>query len=102
VCREQSGSTRYAPFLVKENLGSWSLETFAHRPIEIKLVVAATYTNFSTTIIDDDGIETIDAYAAKPRSNKLILRFESIWDSMSSTLLSTVDNQNRHSIFPQQ
>ncbi|OBT82993.1 hypothetical protein VE02_08523 [Pseudogymnoascus sp. 03VT05] len=43
---------------------------------EMKLVTAAVYTNFSSTIVDDDGIEEIDAYTVKPKSDKLILKFE--------------------------
>lgn len=44
----------------------------------MKLVAAAIYTNFRTSIIDDDGIEAIDAYTVKPRGEKLILRFENL------------------------
>jgi hypothetical protein len=42
----------------------------------MKLAVAAMYTNFRTTIIDDDNIEAIDAYTVKPTGDKLILKFE--------------------------
>lgn len=42
----------------------------------MKLAVAAIYTNFRTTIADDDSIEAIDAYTVKPRGDKLILKFE--------------------------
>ncbi|KAL3463413.1 cytochrome P450 [Aspergillus heterothallicus] len=45
---------------------------------EMKLAIAAIYTNFKTTIVDDDGIEAIDAYTVKPKGEKLILRFERI------------------------
>jgi unspecific monooxygenase len=44
----------------------------------MKLAVAAIYTNFKTTIVDDDGIEAIDAYTVKPEGEKLILRFERV------------------------
>ncbi|PYH93902.1 cytochrome P450 [Aspergillus ellipticus CBS 707.79] len=44
---------------------------------EMKLAVAAIYTNFKTTVIDDENIEAIDAYTVKPRGEKLILKFES-------------------------
>jgi hypothetical protein len=44
----------------------------------MKLATAAIYSNFSTTIVDDQGIEAIDAYTVKPTSNKLILKFERI------------------------
>ncbi|KAJ9314922.1 hypothetical protein DTO271D3_4922 [Paecilomyces variotii] len=40
---------------------------------EIKLVVAAIYTNYTTTILDDEGIEQEDSYLGSPRSNKLII-----------------------------
>lgn len=43
---------------------------------EIKLVVAAVYTNFNTSIVSDDNMEAIDAYTVKPTGEKLILRFE--------------------------
>jgi hypothetical protein len=42
---------------------------------EIKLLVAAIYSNWTTEIVDDEGIEEIDAYTTKPRSNRLMLRF---------------------------
>ncbi|KAL4798055.1 cytochrome P450 [Aspergillus venezuelensis] len=45
---------------------------------EMKLVIAAIYTNYRTSIIDDEGIEAIDAYTVKPRGEKLILRFEHV------------------------
>lgn len=41
----------------------------------IKLVVAAIYTNFTTSIIDDEGIEQEDNYIAPPKGRKLILQF---------------------------
>ncbi|KAL5339063.1 cytochrome P450 [Aspergillus crustosus] len=45
---------------------------------EMKLAVAAIYTNFKTSIIDDEDIEAIDAYTVKPKGEKLILRFEHV------------------------
>lgn len=45
---------------------------------EMKLVVAAVYTNFTTSIVDDENMEAIDAYTVKPRGEKLILRFEAV------------------------
>lgn len=47
-------------------------------PTEMKLVTAAIYSNFTTSIVDDDGIEAIDAYTVRPTSNKLILEFQHI------------------------
>ena len=45
---------------------------------EIKLLVAAIYSNWETKIVDDDGIEAIDAYTTRPTSNKLMLRFRHV------------------------
>ncbi|MCJ1474226.1 hypothetical protein MMC13_002884 [Lambiella insularis] len=45
---------------------------------EMKLLIAAIYTNFTTSIVDDDGIEQEDAYTAGPTGNRLILRFERV------------------------
>ena len=42
----------------------------------MKLVTTAIYSNYKTTIVDDEGIEAIDAYTVKPTSDKLILEFE--------------------------
>lgn len=44
----------------------------------MKLIVAAIYSNYTTCIVDDEGIEAIDAYTTKPRSNRLVLRFEHV------------------------
>ena len=44
----------------------------------MKLAVAAIYTNFRTTIVDDENIEAIDAYTVNPTGDKLILKFESV------------------------
>lgn len=41
----------------------------------MKLLTAAIYTNFTTRIIDDAGIEQVDAYSGGPKGNKLILQF---------------------------
>ena len=43
--------------------------------VELKYVTAAIYTNFTTTIVDDTGIEQADAYTAGPIGNQLTLRF---------------------------
>lgn len=45
---------------------------------EMKLVVAAVYTNFRTYIVDDEGIEQEDGYTCGPIGNKLILRVERV------------------------
>ena len=44
-------------------------------PAEIKLVLAAIYTNFMTMIINDEGIEQEDSYIAPPVGRKLIVEF---------------------------
>lgn len=54
----------------------------------MKLAVAAIYTNFRTTIVNDDNIEAIDAYTVKPTGDKLILKFESVWDIPGGDLAS--------------
>lgn len=41
--------------------------------IVLKLCIAAIYTNYSTTIIDDTGIEQEDAFIAAPKGETLIL-----------------------------
>lgn len=43
---------------------------------EMKLLLAAIYTNYITTVVDDTGIEMIDAYVSGPKGNQLTLRFE--------------------------
>ncbi|KAI9729644.1 MAG: hypothetical protein M1818_008447 [Claussenomyces sp. TS43310] len=45
---------------------------------ELKLVAAAIYTNFTTHVVDDEGIEQMDGYTCGPKSNKLSLRFEKV------------------------
>ena len=45
---------------------------------EMKLIVAAIYTNWRTVVVDAEGIEEIDAYTTRPRSNRLILKFEHV------------------------
>ncbi|TVY75893.1 Cytochrome P450 monooxygenase sdnE [Lachnellula suecica] len=45
---------------------------------EIKLVIAAVYSNFKTYIVDDEGIEQSDGYTCGPESNHLFLRIEKI------------------------
>lgn len=45
---------------------------------EMKYIVAALYSNYSTTIIDDTGIEQMDSYTAPPKSEKLLIRLEEL------------------------
>lgn len=44
----------------------------------MKLSIAAIYTNYTSHIVDDEGIEQTDAYTGHPRSNSLYLRFEKV------------------------
>lgn len=46
--------------------------------IETKLVVASVYSNFRTTIVNDDGIDAIDAYTVHPTAEKLVLQFHPV------------------------
>ncbi|MCJ1265282.1 hypothetical protein MMC22_005157 [Lobaria immixta] len=45
---------------------------------EMKFVVAAVYSNYTTHIVDDAGIEQQDAYTAMPRGKKLLLSFQRV------------------------
>lgn len=44
----------------------------------MKLIIAAIYTNFTSHIVNDDGIEQMDGYTCGPKSNRLFLRFEKV------------------------
>lgn len=44
----------------------------------MKLIVAAIYTNFTSHIVDDTGIEQGDGYTGRPASEQLFLRFEKV------------------------
>lgn len=44
----------------------------------LKLVIATIYTNYTTEIVDDEGIEQMDSYVAGPVGEKLILRFKHV------------------------
>ena len=41
----------------------------------MKLITVAIYSNFTTRIVDDTGIEQVDAYVAGPKSSRLMLQF---------------------------
>lgn len=43
--------------------------------IVIKLVMAAVYSNYTTVIVDDEGIEQDYAFISLPRGRKLMLKF---------------------------
>lgn len=40
----------------------------------MKHIIALIYTSFETEIVDDNGIEQMDAYTAPPKSNRLIIK----------------------------
>ncbi|KAL9124358.1 MAG: hypothetical protein Q9217_006308 [Psora testacea] len=48
----------------------------AMQEVEMKLITAAIFSNFTTHIVDDRGIEQVDAYTAGPKNHRLMLRFE--------------------------
>ncbi|KAI0120452.1 cytochrome P450 [Hypoxylon sp. NC0597] len=45
---------------------------------DMKLIIAAIYSNYTSHIVDDEGIEPTDAYTGHPKSNSLYLRFEKV------------------------
>jgi hypothetical protein len=44
----------------------------------MKYIVAALYSNYTTSIVDDTGIEQSDSYTAPPKSDKLMIRLEKV------------------------
>jgi hypothetical protein len=45
----------------------------------MKLIVAAIYSNFTSHIVDDDGMEEqTDGYTSRPAKERLFLRFEQV------------------------
>ena len=48
--------------------------------IEIKIVTAAIYSNYETSIVDDTGIEPLDGFIGRPTGNKLVLKFKHVQD----------------------
>ncbi|EMD93267.1 hypothetical protein COCC4DRAFT_59105 [Bipolaris maydis ATCC 48331] len=45
---------------------------------QMKYIVAALYSNYCTTIVDDAGIEQSDSYTAPPQSERLMIRLEKL------------------------
>jgi hypothetical protein len=45
---------------------------------EMKYIVATLYSNYTTSIVDDTGIEQSDSYTAPPKSDKLMIRLDKI------------------------
>ena len=44
----------------------------------LKSITAVIYSNFETSIVDDEGIEQEDAFLAGPVGEKLCLKFHSL------------------------
>ncbi|RMZ73789.1 cytochrome p450 monooxygenase [Pyrenophora seminiperda CCB06] len=44
----------------------------------MKYIIAALYSSYSTTIVDDTGMEQMDSYTAPPKSDKLIVKLEKL------------------------
>lgn len=51
---------------------------FSNGDTEMKMLTAAVYTNFTTHIVDDTGIEQGDGYTGRPASEQLWMRFEKV------------------------
>ncbi|MCJ1312913.1 hypothetical protein MMC25_006589 [Agyrium rufum] len=49
--------------------------------LEMKVVLAAIYTNFQTELVSDEILEQSDGYTAGPKAEKLLLRFTRARDS---------------------
>lgn len=45
---------------------------------DMKLIIATIYTNYTTEIVDDEGIEQTDTYISRPIGDKLVMRFRHI------------------------
>ncbi len=44
----------------------------------MKLIIAAIYTNYTSHVVDDEGVEPTDAYTGHPKSGSLYLRYERV------------------------
>lgn len=55
-------------------------------PLVLKYIVAATYVNFETSIVDDEGIEQADGFFTGPKSDKLILSIRPAHRSSSNPM----------------
>ncbi|KAI2610294.1 cytochrome P450 [Hypoxylon fragiforme] len=45
---------------------------------EMKLIIAAIYANYTSHVVDDEGVEPTDAYTGHPKSGSLYLRYERV------------------------
>ncbi|GAB1315978.1 Sterigmatocystin biosynthesis P450 monooxygenase-like protein [Madurella fahalii] len=72
---------------VKKNRQFWAFSSGGRMCIgsnfamhEMKLIVAATYSNYTSYIVDDDGMANqSDGYTGRPENERLYLRFEKAW-----------------------
>jgi hypothetical protein len=55
-------------------------------PLVMKYILAATYANFETRIVDDGGIEQADGFIAGPKSDKLVLSIRPAHRSSSNSM----------------
>lgn len=46
--------------------------------VGIKNVVAVIYSNFTTSIVNDDGMEQTDGYSSRPAGDELHLKFTAV------------------------
>lgn len=44
----------------------------------MKYIIATLYSNYTTSIVDDTGIEQSDAYTAPPKNEKIMIRLEHV------------------------
>ncbi|KAH6633339.1 cytochrome P450 monooxygenase-like protein [Boeremia exigua] len=45
---------------------------------QMKYIVAALYSNYSTSVVNDAGIEQSDSYTAPPKGDKLVIKLEKL------------------------
>lgn len=42
----------------------------------MKYILAALYSNYITSVVDDAGIKQVDSYTAPPESEKLLIKLQ--------------------------
>jgi hypothetical protein len=66
-------------FAMHGESGSKQAASSHSQPTEMKLIVAAIYSNYTSHIVDDDGMENqSDGYTGRPENERLFLRFENV------------------------
>ena len=45
---------------------------------EMKYIVAALYSNYTTVIVDDTGIRQSDSYTAPPEGDRFVVKLEKV------------------------